>query len=51
MKKSKSQESDPQYDVSMGNSLDPWIKKEKSDIKVEVTDDDEFIRLHKEYDL
>jgi len=47
MKRSKSQESDPQYDVSMGNSLDPWITEEIDD---EVDDDDEFIQLHKQYD-
>ena len=51
MKKSKSQKSD----------VTCWIDEEQvdckdwdpieSDIKVEVTDDDEFIKLHKEYDL
>ena len=51
MKKSKSQKSD----------VTCWIDEEQVDCKnwdevecditVEVTDDDEFIRLHKEYDL
>ena len=53
MKKSKSQESPEEITC--------WIDKEQVDCKswdkvecditVEVTDDDEFVKLHKQYDL
>ncbi len=53
MKKSKSQESDDVTCWIDKKQVDceSWDKVE-CDIKVEVTDDDdEFIKLHKEYDL